>query len=402
MYNRYLYLLFFLLGINASIASGLYLYDILIFAFLIFYWDRLEIHSLELIKVVSFLLLFPAIISLYYQVVVLGVFEFYSIYIVYNLALFCAYFLFLSNVYKDIHLNLNYLVIFLTIPLVLSFLMLVSQVFGSAIGQLYSVEKVHPERFGGIWGNDVNQLGYYSTVVMFVVLTTLKIKKLNLLLGLIVLTLALACIALSGMRTGLIVLFGTTAFSVLFFKNSLLSLRYYSYLILIFSFFVPIYFDDIYGYYSLAVDRFNPTLILEQLSGKSEGHLGTMYAKWFNIFVAEGNLSRILFSFYPEWKFPDSLVIFYFANGGLVGVAGCILFMMYSLFKMMRIREKIIKQYLLITILFAVIISFKGSFIFNNISMFIFTFLYFELVKYVELPEVTKLARTTQNTSVQV
>ena len=102
-----------------------------------------------------------------------------------------------------------------------------------------------------------------------------------------------------------------------------------------------------------------------------------MYFKWYDIFTLDANLTDTLFSMYPKWKFPDSLVIFYFANHGFFGVMFLILFITYLVFFLYKLRF----PYLPVLIsLFLFIVSFKGNFIFNNMGMFLLIFIIYFIV----------------------
>lgn len=382
MSNNYFYFLFFLLGTNAAITNGLYIYDVLIIMILFFSSRKVIIYNVGFLTIVILFLIIPALISLLYQIIFYSHIELYSVYIVYNLLLFCLYFIFLNNFYKDIYLNYNYILLFISIPLFLGLFMIVSPHFNQLISSIYHVDLTYIDRFGSIWGRDVNQFGYYSTIIMFISLILLKINKVKLSVGLFILVISIMSIALSGMRTGIVVLLISTMFSFFFFKNSLLSVKYYIYLLLFSLVVIFLFYQDVEKYFILFIDRFNIVLFIDQLTGASGDHVGGMYQKWYGIFANEADLFKILFSFYPEWKFPDSLVIFYFANGGLLGLLGVILFIILSIYHIMKIKENLVRQYLLIILLFCIVISFKGNFIFNNISMFLFILLYFELLKY--------------------
>ena len=382
MFNRYFYFLFFLLGTNAAITNGLYLYDVFIIIILFYSSRKLIFYNAEFLTTIIVLLIIPAFISLLYQVIIYNHIEVYSIYLVYNLCLFCLYVIFLNNFYKDINVNYNYIVLLISMPLIMGFLMLAAPELNTLISDIYNVDLTYFNRFGSIWGRDVNQLGYYSTIVMFTTLILLKINKVKLSLGLIILILSIVSIALSGMRTGIIVLVGSTMFSFLFFKKSLLSVKYYIYLFFISLIAIFLFYQDLEKYFILLADRIDIELFIDHLSGETDGHVGGMYQKMYGIFINETDILKILFSFYPEWKFPDSLVIFYFSNGGLLGLFGVIIFIFLSIYNIIKIKEGSLRQYLFIVLLFCLVISFKGSFIFNNISMFLFILLYFELLKY--------------------
>ncbi|MEF1340505.1 hypothetical protein REH81_27705, partial [Vibrio rotiferianus] len=81
------------------------------------------------------------------------------------------------------------------------------------------------------------------------------------------------------------------------------------------------------------------------------------------------------------WKFPDSLIIYYFANAGLIGFFLLIIFVIIQIRAIFRIKA----PFLLFLLVFLVVISFKGNFPMNNLSMFVFTLVGFlEVNKFTE------------------
>ena len=126
------------------------------------------------------------------------------------------------------------------------------------------------------------------------------------------------------------------------------------------------------NFYLFLSERLSLNLFFSQLSGdSSDGHVGNMYKKWLTKFLDNQNILDILFSFDPTWKFPDSLVLFFVANNGVIGIILSIL-LISILFSLMRKSQNYLALFALI---FSIIVSFKGFYPFNNIGMFIFLIL---------------------------
>ena len=376
------YLIFFLLSLNLSIVHGLYYYDLLVLPFLVvallFGKVHLSNESSLVIKLILILLFFPAFLGMCYQIVFLGILEKYSIYIPYNLTVLIMYILFFDAFKGYEKLNYTAIVFMFSIPVIISLLMIFIPAFNDVIIKYYNIERTLYMRHGGIWGDDVNQMGFYSMLHMILSYTLYRIKKIPGYVMILMFVLSISTLLLSGMRTGLVVLLGLMIFSGLFFGSPFIARKHIAIvagitvvMLFLTSVAFPLYFETI-------IARFDVYLFIEQLVGSSgDGHVGDMYLKWFSIFFNERNILDILFSFYPEWKYPDSLVIFILANSGLFGLVTSMLFVSALLTLSVMSNNNLLRQYVIIIVLMLVAVSFKGIFAFNNIGMFLFVFLYY-------------------------
>ena len=376
--NKIYYLLFLLIGLNFNIVAGFYYFDILIIFYLLYNYKKLTISKTSklFIKLIFCLIILPSIISIIYQYIAFDILEQYSIYIPYNSILLMAYLLFLSNTITKIDLNYNISISLFFIPIMVAIFMFHIPIVNSFFSNIYNIDQYYMfHRAAGIWGKDVNQLGYYSSIFMIFSSFLIVKKKINYLFGILLLLISVYAVLISGMRTGLAAILFTVLFLSIFYKSPTFKVKYL-FLIILISLslvyllalnFIP---EEII---KSIIERFDFELFSDQLTGASgDGHIGNMYAKWYNIFVQESTVLKALFSFDPSWKFPDSLVIFYFANNGLIGV---LLLLIFIVFSIKIINSQKINYMRFLVLLFSVITAFKGLYPFNNVSMFIFTFI---------------------------
>lgn len=375
--NIIYYVIFFFVGINKSITTGLYYYDIVIIISLIFMFlkNKVKISNAERIffRLIVLFLFLPSIVSISYQVFFYDMNNKYLIYIPYNLILLMVYILFVSNTIKKININYNILILFLFIPVLLAIAMAVSPQINSLIMNLYHIERQHYFRMGGIWGIDVNQLGFYSTIVILFSFFLKKYDKVKNYIFYTVIVLSFVSLILSGMRTGLIMLILVLPVLAIFFKktswvsiwNILKYLLIGGVLLGLLFFIFPSFFDLFMGVF----ERFNIQDLENDIEGSGhtgQGHMGTMYKKWLSTFFNNDNPLDVIFSFYPEWKYPDALVLFFLANNGLFGMFFLFGFIASIIKKMLQTK----RYDFFLFFFFSMIISIKGNFILNNFYMF--------------------------------
>jgi len=340
------------------------------------YYKSLTLQKNSIIFIIAILLLvtLPALVTTIYQVI----FHFdevqkYSVYVIYNTFISILYIVFIENIFKKINLNYKIVVILLAIPLLISLIMYFDESINDLFVSLYSLERQHPIRYAGIWGRDVNQLGYYSTLYLFFNLCAYHYKVISKYIAIFAVTLSLVAIIISGMRLGIFVLGFLFIFLSFIYRKSIVSftaLIKFALSLLLIGYSSYIIFDNPY-LIDYLLNRFDVGLFISDLSG-TDAHVGKMYLKWYNIFSSNNDLSDILFSMHPAWKHPDSLVIFYFANHGLIGVTFIVFFIIYVFMLLAKLNFPYIPVFIA---LFLFIVSFKGNFIFNNMGMFLFTFI---------------------------
>lgn len=370
------YFIFLLIGLFLKIRLGLYAYDIVVFMFIVYLLmihGRINRGIFQYLLMLWLLIFVPALISFGYQLFVGEEVSDMSYYLLYNSVILTCYIAFIGTTFRHIELNYNVIVLFLSIPIFLSLSMYFFPDISSFLQSLYSLTS-RPDRFGGLFGRDVNQLGYYSTLMIIFSCFLRARKQIGILFYLVVL-ISLFAIVISGMRTGfflLIVLFVfftlTTRFQMMRIKDVVvLGLTIVLCLIL---------FDNIFqNEIHYLKERFSLELLYNQALGKHGNvHIGTIYKKWFPIMFQNENIFSILFSLVPGWKSPDSFILFLLANGGLLGVFS---FIMFALFNVSVICKAKIgnKPILFFVLFFNLIIGIKGNFMFNNVGMFLFVFI---------------------------
>ncbi|ELI1840805.1 hypothetical protein RRK58_003477 [Vibrio fluvialis] len=367
-----------LFSLSMPITLGFYLHDFVMF--LLIFFSLLFVGKVQISKGVTnycyvflILVILPNVLSLLFQVYKTKGLEMSNMYLLYNAFLSLIY-LFFCNCYLLKHLDkkIYFSTIAIVTPLLLSALILIIPYFKNSILSLYGVVKEHPFRFGGIWGQDVNQLGYYATVVMIWSGFVFSHRKINTLTFAAINVLSISLIALSGMRTGVIVFLSALMLTSIFSKRNRKIFKWYVYL----SLFSLALMIATFPIYSPIIDvepileRFSPSLFYSQLTGSSgDGQLGMMLTKWIDVFLSVDDVDSILFSVYPDWKYPDSLFLYYIANVGFYGFLSITMFVMFCLF--LTIRYKL--YYSTLVAIFLSVVSIKGNFPVNNFSMLIFT-----------------------------
>ncbi len=376
-------LTFLLFSCMFSVTLGLYFYDLIIIVsalcIVFFYKFNFSKCESEYLYALLYLVIIPNIFFILYQIFAGAEIVIAHIYILYNVILSVVYMYFVRFYIVRYVINHPYLVTILFLaPLLISIAMFSSSYINSLFVSIYGIEQQFQFRFGGIWGADVNQLGYYCSVMLIWCSTLLAFKKINIFFYFVVFLLCLVLTLLSGMRTGLAVFIVSLVVVSLFskyYRNALMyNARIVMSTILIAILFLPL-LDDFVNI-NILLDRFSFDLFFDQLTGKSgDGHVGNMYIKWFTHFSEQENLGHILFSMNSSWKYPDSFVLYYIANAGVIGVMLLLLFLICCLLLVIKTRSYV--GFMVLLIMFAV--AFKGNYPVNNMSMFIFTLLiYFE------------------------
>ena len=377
-YTAFFYIVIVFYSVNIVIFTGLYIYDMLILVFIgmLAYYKKLTLqkNSKDFIIAILLLITLPALATTLYQVFFHpDDLQKYSVYVIYNTIVSIVYIVFIENIYKKINLNYKIIVILLSIPVLISLLMYFNESINDLFVSLYGIERQHSVRHAGIWGRDVNQLGYYATVLIFFNICLYHYKMISKRIVVFVVFLSLVAIVISGMRLGIYVLGVLLIFFSFIYKKPIVRLIVLIKLALLLSLIG-------YSYYIISDDpfiveylmkRFDFGLFVSDLSGESGAHVGKMYAKWYDIFTSKNDLTDFLFSMYPAWKHPDSLIIFYFANHGLIGFTLFVFFITYLLIRLFKFNFPYIPTFI---VSFLFIVSFKGNFLFNNMGMFLFVF----------------------------
>lgn len=369
------YFIFLLMGLFLQIRLGLYAYDIVIFMFIAYFlMIRRKINRgiTQYLLMLWLLIFVPALISFGYQFFAGEEVSGMSYYITYNTVILTCYIIFIGTTFRHIELNYNIVILFISIPIFLSLSMYFFPSASLFLQSLYSVTD-RPDRFGGLFGKDANQLGYYSTLLIILSCFLKMRKQIGMVFYLVALS-SLFAIVTSGMRSGIFLLIILFAFFTLTTRFKMIRIKEVVVSGLIIAFCLVLFANIFQGEIHYFKERFSLELLYNQALGKHEKHIGTMYTKWFSIMFQNENIFSILFSLVPSWKFPDSFIIFLLANGGFLGFFG---FIMFALFNVSLIwRAKVgNKPILFFVLLFNLLIGIKGNFMFNNIGMFLFVFI---------------------------
>ena len=369
------YFIFLLMGLFLQIRLGLYAYDLVIFVFIVCY---LLIHRgidrgiAQYLGVLWLLILVPALSSFIYQLCAGEEVSGLSFYLIYNVIILTCYIVFIGSTFRYVKVNYNIVILLISIPTFLSLCMYFAPSAFHFVESLYSVA-YRADRFGGIFGKDVNQLGYYSTLLI-ILSCFLKIRhRIGPIFYVVVLS-SLVAIIISGMRSGLLLVVVLGVPLALTTKKKMIVMKELAGLGVIIALCLVLFANSFQGEIEYFKKRFSLELLYNQTSGRSGNHIGAMYKKWFSIMLQNESVFSSVFSLIPSWKFPDSFVIFLLANGGLLGFLGFILFGMFNWLAILRTKVDN-KPILLFVLLFNLLIGIKGNFMFNNVGMFLFVFI---------------------------
>lgn len=371
------FLVLLLFSTMIPVVRGLYLYDVVIIGVVltvILSGCGVNRFFLRYFLLVLVLIFTPSFLGVMFQVLSGYNFSLESVYILYNSSLSLVYILYVQGLDRDwLIRNIGVITMFLMVPIFISLLMYLPTSIADYLHSFYGVERLTGARFGGVWGKNVNQLGYIASTMLIWVSFIYSRRLVGCTFSLFIFVTCMFAIFLSGMRSGLVMFFITILLSSLFYRESRLIICELLVLFLLAFVVASFLFGGDFLSFSI-FKRFSIELFISQLTGVSgDGHVGNMYGKWFTIFFSETDFSKILFSFYPEWKYPDSLVIYYFANAGLFGVFTLLFFAIFSLYSLFKLKS----FSLLLVFLFSVGMAFKGNFLFNNMSMLLFTLMFF-------------------------
>ncbi|MCF6267477.1 MAG: hypothetical protein L3J57_13155 [Desulfuromusa sp.] len=381
----YFYLTVFCFGLFAQIFLGFYLSDVLVLLYIgkCLLTGRLR-HTkrfLSFVTMAAVLLFFPAIFSLMVQILFLDApISNYSFYIPYNFLLGSLYIVFMFQIVEKINIYPSMLLAIFAIPVVWSFAAYLYPPLQVPLEHLYHIDYMYRQtdpftvRFGGIFGFDVNQLGYYSTLVIILALFFNFRYRISKIIFYSVLLMSLYCSLISGMRLGLYLL--VPLIFVLFFVGKVKVLSNFDILFLFFSGLIPILLMDTSDVLISIINRFGVEMFLNDLLS-GDAHVSGMYVKWFKIMIVQNNdILSLLFACYPEWKHPDSFIIFLLGNGGIIGLFCLFIFYFLLGFKILfQNCPKKYKWFLFAILVFNFGTGLKGNYPLNNGGMFIFSFI---------------------------
>ena len=375
----YLVLLAFASGV--TIVPGINLYDVFLFFFvlLLVTKNQLKLRERNFFIGLALLVYLPFMLSAYYQVFAGFSVSLYTFYIPYNITILFLYFLFLNRIFSFTPLRPSTVTVCMTTPVLVSLFCWLLPSMQSILSPIYSFQEGYFGRYGGIWGNDSVQLGYYGAVVIFVASFFKMTRQIGLLLYLICALICIVTIMISGTRVGLVGIVLSSFITYLIFGQKMISFSSLVKVGLVLAFIVLIAGKFLVSDFSKVVERFNLFLLYAQISGASEGHIGQMYPKWLGEWAQVQSVWRNLLSYDPSWKFPDSLILFVLANGGLIGSSLLVTFTLLQVKFLIKMPVSALKFFLVQLLIFLAAVSLKGNFVVNNFSMFLFSTLFFSL-----------------------
>jgi hypothetical protein len=242
----------------------------------------------------------------------------------------------------------------------------------------YGIEK-YPAfgRYGGVYGRDVNALGIAASLLLFLAMVIRSKKLINLFLASFITFISLYAIVLSGMRTGLLVIF--TALFIFYFKIKILNFKYIVFAVIsIFVFILSIYNlnESIKGLIDYVLSRFSVESLIQGFNGNEDGGNLKVAIEYFYRTIQNEvfDVKAMLFGINSSLNYVDNFYIFSFVKYGLffIGISVFILFMI--------VKKAFIKNDIMFLLLFliSITLALKGLFILNNYYMFIVVFiLYF-------------------------
>ncbi len=369
--NLLTYFIFLFIGLYIKLLPGFYIYNVLIILFLAMNHGNLKIKK----QVHIVLLVFSSglLFTLLTQISYIDTFGLGNYYIFLNVLIFVSFLLFIRLINFRV-LNYNVILVFIIIPIILSILMFFNSSIEQALLSFYNVGR-YPAfgRYGGIFGEDVNALGIYASLVLILNMALYKYNKIHLILFISVISVSLFVIILSGMRTGFLVFFG-----LLLFFNFKLKILNYRILLSILAFSIAVlsilyyYNESSQALIEYIINRFSISHLLNGLSS-SEGGGNLRHAiDYFHRTVGnlEFNIYTILFGLDSSINFVDNFYVFLFLKHGLFGVVLFIMPVFY--FLVLTIQQK---NYIgLYFLLASIVIALKGIFIINNFYMLIVLF----------------------------
>ncbi len=250
-------------------------------------------------------------------------------------------------------------------PLLISIAGFLFPQINAAIVGFYGLTESQTWRYGGIFGQDVNSLGMYSSlclILLYVSKSTLKLSVFELFFGASV---CLTCIVVSGMRAGLIALI-VSLFVMAFFNNRLRRKILVSTLLYLFpGIFLTLVFVDVFideAYYALLANRFSFDSLLKDFDTKEDGNLSVSIGYFGNVVSDDFDLFLIMFGYDSSLIFVDNFFVFLFIKYGVSGLILTASFFFY-IYKKARRWDRLNNSNIgLFFVLYTVVISLKGIF----------------------------------------
>jgi len=368
----FVYIILLSIGLNLKLARGLYIFDILMLIYILIF-SRMNIRLPRQDIILWLILDIFLIISILISSIGDGYFYINSVRYLYSIAILFIFYIFIENL--DLRkLNYNLVLSLLSIPVILSFLMFIDHRVEALVLHFYHLEK-YPGfgRYGGVFGQDVNSLGLYSTLILWLSIVLYKLKLIKRSFFIFFIIISLFDILLSGMRTGILVFFG----ALLFFNKRLKLINFKRIFVIAISFIVllVILFRNIPILSKIKdyiIDRFSIHQLMQNLGLEAKGSNLHVAIDYFYRVTKNYSLdfSSFLFGMNSKLVYVDSFYIEMFIKHGAISIILLFLIFLYYLKKSIKA-----KNYFDIYLLFVTaIIGIKGTFIVYQIYMFILLF----------------------------
>ena len=367
----FIYSIFLFIGLNVKFFSGFYLYNVLIVVFLVFF-NKIKIDKNLFINIafVDFIILFTLLIQLLY----VDNFSLDSYYIFLKLVIFLTFIMFMKGINFRI-INYNVVLVFLALPVIFSIFMFHNNSIENYLLSFYNLGK-YPAfgRYGGVFGEDVNALGIFSSLLLFLTLVLKRLKMINFLLALFVVMLSLYAVILSGMRAGLLVIF--VALLLFQIKLNILNFKYVLIAILgiiLLVFNIYSINDNIKELVDYMINRFSIESLLQGVNiNNDNGNLRVAIA-YFDRTIENKtiDIESMLFGIDSNLNYVDNFYIFSFLKHGFVFILSALL-VLFLIIKQAIIRNDYM---VLLVVLISMVIALKGLFIINNYYMFTILFI---------------------------
>lgn len=379
--NYFFYLFIITFSLQIKLLTGVYFSTLLILCFGIY--SLLKKNSIQLKEVLYLFLLFLCVFfSIFLQQLnlneeVLLDFELKDLLVPYKLLVLFLCTKMFSELFDTFDENYHLVVLFLAVPILLSLLLFLFREVEPFIYSLYKQERYEGiGRFGGIYGKDVNTFGMYASL-FFLYVSYLKINnKLNPFFSILFIALAVFCILISGMRTGLLVGFPAICYFI-YLKYSfnkmlfVISLSVFSSILFLNILF---YFDVINNvFYESILGRFSLDNLAQSLRTDDGGGNLNHAIRWLDELLDNRSLtiSVLLAGYDVGINFVDNLYFYLFIKHGLFMVLLVLILFLYCFYY--GVKKSSI--FLLLAI-FAFVVSFKGIFVLNEYFLLFLILIY--------------------------
>lgn len=321
-------------------------------------WDFLLIFNLNKYK--DFLLFFSLAVSLLFLTCIQYFYggsdiSLISLYFPLKLLFIGLYFNTMGNLGRG---GLKIILFVMMIPLFVSSLAYAYEEFNNYVIILWGIEPSPTWRFGGVYGDDVNTLGMYSTLALISLVVAYQYRVLKIHEAVFFISLPLFNMATSGMRAGIIALFAALLLNSLF-KINIIRLLKAAILISLFAVAAQQIFNLI-GDEELAY-RFSLDSLLHDFDIDSGGNLAHAINYFSSLIPRELTLFNMVFGYDSSIIFVDGLYMSIAIQYGFFGILILLILVVKICLKivLMQDAEKNLARFLLI---FSLIVSIKGIF----------------------------------------